>query len=150
MGGANRRTILMGAGAVGVSTAVAACGGAEKPTDPYANPNTDTEPTEAAQGGAPLAKVADVPVGGGVVLAAEEVVLTQPVKGEIKGFTSSCTHYGCTVASVKGGTINCDCHGSKFDMADGSVRQGPAAGALRAVAIRVESNEIFRAGPAGT
>jgi Rieske Fe-S protein len=148
MGGVNRRTILLGAGAVGIATVVAACGG-ETPTDPFANPNTDPEPTEAAQDGAPLAKVADVPVGGGVVLADAEVVLTQPVKGEIKGFTSSCTHYGCTVANVKDGTINCPCHGSKFDMTDGAVRHGPATGALPAVAIRVEGGEIFRAGPSG-
>lgn len=149
MGGANRRTILMSAGAVGVSTAVAACGGPEEPTDLRTDPNTDSEPAEAAQDSGPLAKVTDVPVGGGVVLEEEEVVLTQPVKGEFKGFTSSCTHYGCTLAGVKGGTINCSCHGSKFDLADGAVRNGPATGALPEVAIRVEGGEIFRAEPSG-
>ncbi|MFG2042314.1 Rieske (2Fe-2S) protein [Dactylosporangium sp. NPDC048998] len=146
MGGVNRRTILMGAGAVGVSTTVAACGGGEEPANQHTHPATDAEPAKAAaQDGAPLAKVADVPVGGGVVLAEAEVVLTQPTKGEIKGFTASCTHYGCTLADVKDGTINCSCHGSKFDLADGAVRNGPAVGALPAVAIRVEGNEIFRA-----
>jgi Rieske Fe-S protein len=146
MGGANRRTILMGATAVGVSAAVAGCAPAAKPADPSADSTADTE---AAPGNAPLAKVADVPVGGGVVLADKEVVLTQPVQGEIKGFTSSCTHYGCTLASVTGGTINCNCHGSKFDMTDGAVRNGPAVGALPAVAIRVDGDEVFRAAPPG-
>jgi Rieske Fe-S protein len=146
MGGAKRRTILWGAGALGLSTAVAACGGADEPADPNAYPMTDTAPNEEAQGNVALAKVADVPVGGGVVLADERVVLTQPVEGEIKGYTSSCTHYGCTLSDVKDGTINCGCHGSKFDLADGAVRNGPAVGALPAVAIRVEGGEIFRAG----
>jgi Rieske Fe-S protein len=148
MGGINRRTMLLGAGAVGVSAAVVACGGPDEPTNPYALPTDDTEPTpEAAEANAPLAKVADVPVGGGVVLADQQVVLTQPVEGEFKGFSSSCTHYGCTLSSVKGGTINCDCHGSKFDMTDGAVRNGPATGTLPAVAIRVEGSQVFRAGP---
>jgi len=143
MGGANRRTFLMGAGAVGVATAaLSGCGGAAQQTDPYEDP---AQNTEAANGGEPLAKVADVPVGGGVVLADKKVVLTQPVPGEIKGFTSTCTHYGCTVASVTGGTINCPCHGSKFDMASGEVRNGPAIGALPAVAIKVDGDEVVRA-----
>jgi Rieske Fe-S protein len=146
MGGANRRTILRGATALGVSTAVAGCGHSETPADPRADSAADKG---AQQDNAPLAKIADVPIGGGVVLADKEVVLTQPVKGEIKGFTSSCTHYGCTLANVTGGTINCDCHGSKFDMTDGAVRNGPATGALPAVGIRVDGDEIFRAGPSG-
>ncbi|MFB9179272.1 Rieske (2Fe-2S) protein [Dactylosporangium sucinum] len=135
-----------------------ACGGAAEPANPLtqpaqpAQPATNPEPAGAAapaQGGAALAKVADVPVGGGLVLPDQEIVLTQPVKGEIKGFTSSCTHYGCTVSGVKGGTINCACHGSKFAVADGAVVNGPATGALPEVAIRVEGSDIFRATPSG-
>jgi Rieske Fe-S protein len=143
MSGAKRRTILASAGAVGVSIALAGCQRAQQPTDPNQDPATDNG--AAAQAGEALARVADVPVGGGVVLADKQVVLTQPLQGQIKGFTSSCTHYGCTLANVMGGTINCNCHGSKFDMATGAVRNGPAVGALPAVAVRVEGDEIVRA-----
>ncbi|MGH3712628.1 MAG: Rieske (2Fe-2S) protein [Micromonosporaceae bacterium] len=141
---ANRRTILTGA--VGVSSALAAgCGGGEAPPYGGGTPTIpETSPTEAADGGVALAKVADVPVGGGLVLAAEKVVLTQPVEGTIKGFSSICTHHGCTLADVDHGTINCGCHGSKFDPATGAVRHGPATTGLPEVEVRVEGGEISR------
>jgi len=140
----------MGAGAAGISTALASCGAVEEPTNPFAQPTIGARAAEPTEGNAAIASVADVPVGGGMVLAEAGVVLTQPAEGDIKGFTASCTHYGCTVASIQGGTINCDCHGSKFDMADGAVRNGPATTALPAVAIRVEGGEIFLSEPSGT
>ena len=40
---------------------------------------------------------ADVPVGGGTILADQQVVVTQPEKGTYKAFTAICTHQGCTV-----------------------------------------------------
>jgi Rieske Fe-S protein len=141
---ANRRTVLLGA--VGASTALAAgCGGGEAQPHSGGKPGTpETSPTEAADGGVALAKVADVPVGGGLVLAEERVVLTQPVEGTIKGFSSICTHYGCTLSNVDHGTINCGCHGSKFDPATGAVRHGPATTGLPEVEVRVEDGEISR------
>ncbi|MGH3734055.1 MAG: Rieske (2Fe-2S) protein [Micromonosporaceae bacterium] len=146
MTGANRRAVLLGAGAVGVSAAVAACGGDDNTATPGAteSPTDASSPTPEDTGG-PLAKVSDVPVGGGVVLGEQGVVVTQPKQGEFKGFSSTCTHRGCTVKDVAGGTINCECHGSKFAVADGAVKNGPATKALPAVEIKVEGEEILRA-----
>ena len=111
-----RRTVL--AGACGAcAAAVAGCAG-------Y-GPGTAPAPAAAAVAG-PLAALADVPVGGGLVLAAQDVVLTQPVEGEVRAFSATCTHQGCLVADVSGGTINCTCHGSSYDAADGTVVAGPA------------------------
>jgi Rieske Fe-S protein len=76
--------------------------------------------------GTVLAAVPDVPVGGGVVLADRDVVITQPVSGTFKAFSATCTHQGCAVSEVANGTINCPCHGSRFAVADGSVTAGPA------------------------
>ena len=73
-----------------------------------------------------MAAVADVPVGGGIVLADQDLVVTQPVAGTFKGFSATCTHQGCKVKEVVGGTINCPCHGSKFAVADGTPTAGPA------------------------
>jgi Rieske Fe-S protein len=46
------------------------------------------------------------------------------------------------VSSVEGGTINCACHGSRFDIADGSVKGGPAPEPLPPAAFAVEAGEI--------
>ena len=79
----------------------------------------------AAPAGTRLAGTADVPVGGGLVLAAQGVVLTQPEAGTFTAFGATCTHQGCAVAEVVGGTINCPCHGSKFAIADASFERSP-------------------------
>jgi Rieske Fe-S protein len=69
-------------------------------------------------------------------------VVTQPTKGEFKGFSAVCTHQGCTVNEVAGGTINCPCHGSKFDVTDGSVTAGPAPKPLEYKSVKVEGGQI--------
>jgi Rieske Fe-S protein len=94
---------------------------------------------------AALAAVADVPVGGGVVLAAQSLVVTQPQAGTFKAFSATCTHQGCTVNEVKGGTINCPCHGSKFAIADGSPTAGPAKRPLPEKAVAVQGSSIVLA-----
>jgi len=93
-------------------------------------------------GGTVLAATSDIPVGGGKVFADHKVVVTQPSTGTFKAFTAVCTHAGCTVSSVAGGTINCPCHGSKFHIADGSVAGGPAPSALAAETIAVSNGKI--------
>jgi Rieske Fe-S protein len=82
-----------------------------------------------------------VPVGGGLILAKQSVVITQPTKGEFKGFSSTCTHMGCTVGSVSD-TINCPCHGSTFSIEDGSVVGGPATSGLPAKELVVDGGSI--------
>ena len=96
-------------------------------------------------GGAALTTTAKVPVGGGTVLAAQKIVVTQPKAGTFAAFTAVCTHLGCLVDSVAGGTINCPCHGSKFSITNGSVVNGPATSPLAAVIIKVKGSNIIRA-----
>ena len=100
----------------------------------------------AAQSGPPvLAKTSDIPVGGGKILADKKIVITEPQAGSFKAFTAVCTHQGCTVDSVSGGTINCPCHGSKFSIANGSVVNGPAVSPLAPVSITVQGTSIVQA-----
>lgn len=102
----------------------------------------------SAAGGAAVAGIAalaDIPVGGGKVLADAKIVLTQPTAGTVKAFSAVCTHAGCTVSEVAGGTINCPCHGSKFAIADGSVVGGPAPKPLPPVGVSVQGGQIVRA-----
>ena len=95
-------------------------------------------------GSAVLAKTSDVPVGGGKILPGPKIVITQPKSGSFKAFTAICTHLGCTVGSVSGGTINCPCHGSKFSVANGSVVNGPATSPLAPISIKVQGSSILR------
>ena len=93
-------------------------------------------------GGDALAKTSDIKVGGGEVFTDQEVVVTQPKAGEFKCFTAVCSHQGCIVSDVSGGTINCACHGSQYSIEDGSVVTGPATFPLAAEPITVSGDEI--------
>jgi Rieske Fe-S protein len=93
-------------------------------------------------GPAVLGKTADIPVGGGVIYTAQQVVVTQPTAGTFKGFSSTCTHLGCTVNKVADGLIQCPCHGSKYSVTDGSVKAGPAPKPLPAENISVKGGQV--------
>ena len=114
----SRRNALAGAATVGIGLPfLAACSGdsGETATDTSSASESASEtpsgsPSEkdsagGSAGGAALGAAADVPVGGGVVFKDEKVVVTQPAKGEFKGFSAICTHQGCPVASVADGVI---------------------------------------------
>ncbi|GGT91934.1 Rieske (2Fe-2S) protein [Streptomyces violascens] len=131
-----RRTVIACVGAAGLAAALTACGGGGSDD---AKPAGDGAGKEA---GGVLGKTSDIPQGGGKIFAAQGVVVTQPTAGQFKAFSAKCTHQGCAVSSVSGGTINCPCHGSKFDVADGSVKGGPAPSPLPAAAISVQGDSI--------
>jgi Rieske Fe-S protein len=101
--------------------------------------------SSGAQAPAALAATSQVPEGGGKIIDGKNIVITQPQAGTFKAFTAVCTHQGCIVSTVSGGTINCPCHGSKFSIKDGSVVNGPATSPLAAVGIKVEGTSIVQA-----
>jgi Rieske Fe-S protein len=137
-----RQQVIRGAGLVLSAGALAACsGGTDKTADkPAASSEAETTPPPAAApAGSTIAKTSDVPVGSGVIV--DDVVITQPTTGDFKGFSSKCTHKGCAVNKVADGTIDCPCHGSKFNL-DGSVAKGPATEPLETKQISVEGDSI--------
>jgi Rieske Fe-S protein len=91
-----------------------------------------------------LARTAEIPVGGGKVFTDKRIVITQPQAGSFHAFTAICTHQGCIVNTVSGGTINCPCHGSEYSIVNGSVVRGPAPLPLAAVSIKVQGNSIVQ------
>ncbi|MCW2690219.1 MAG: Rieske Fe-S protein [Mycobacterium sp.] len=144
----SRQKFIVSAGLGLVATDLTACTTyGKKPAaagDPTAAPTTtgSAPATGAPASPAPvraIAETSDVPVGSGVII--DDIVLTQPSEGEIKGLSAICTHAGCTVSEVQGGTINCRCHGSKFDL-DGSVANGPASRPLDTKGISVLGGSI--------
>jgi Rieske Fe-S protein len=145
--GVTRRAVVTGAGVAAVAAVLPGCEVYGGSSDQAAQPPAGQTGTPEAGGGAAaaLTRTADVPVGGGQILKDQKVVVTQPAAGDFKAFTSVCTHQGCDVTSVAGGTINCPCHGSKFAIADGSVAAGPAPRPLAPKSIRVEGDSIVLA-----
>ncbi|GHE48016.1 hypothetical protein GCM10018785_17080 [Streptomyces longispororuber] len=138
-----RRTVVAAVGAGGLAAALAGCGSDDdKGSSAPAGGEEDTAREEGGAAGAVLARTADIPVGGGKVFKDEGVVVTQPEEGTFKAFSNRCTHKGCPVTDVEGGTVNCACHGSKFDIADGGVRRSPATSPLPAARISVEGGAI--------
>lgn len=122
-----RRTVLCGL----ACTALAGCAG-------Y---GSGRPAPAAAAAGTPLAAVADVPVGGGLVLAAQDTVLVRPDEGTVRAFTATCTHQGCLVTEVAGGEIVCSCHGSRYAL-DGTVTAGPAPAPLAERAVVVTGGAV--------
>ena len=96
-------------------------------------------PSSAA--GAATAKTADIPVGSGKIFPDIQAVITQPKTGEFKAFSSICTHQQCPVAEVTD-TINCNCHGSKYSITDGSVVNPPAPQPLAAKTVTVDGDNL--------
>jgi Rieske Fe-S protein len=140
----SRQKVLLGAGLGLLTAVVAACTTyGKKPEAAGESSTTTAAPPPSGGPAAPaakaIAKTADVPVGSGVIVG--EVVVTQPSAGVFKGFSAKCTHKGCTVDKVADGTIDCPCHGSKFNL-DGSVANGPAQTPLEAQAVTVQGDSI--------
>ena len=149
----SRRAVLQGAGLAAVTVgAAAACGSDDEDTSAGAagsstgsasSSATSSASASAGQGGAELASLADVPVGGGVVVAAQKVVLTQPTSGDIKAYSTRCTHQGCAVSTVRDGFIVCPCHNSRFAIADGApTADSPAKQPLASAAVTVSGDKI--------
>ena len=112
-------------------------------TAPETTGETTAPGTTEPQGGGGdvLATTDAIPVGGGMILQDKEIVITQPTAGEFMAFSAVCTHQGCIVDAISGGTINCPCHGSKFKR-DGSVSVGPATEPLSARTVKVSGDQI--------
>jgi Rieske Fe-S protein len=152
----SRRTVLAWAGAA-CAAALAGCarynsnnggingGQTAQSSSAPAAAASGSSGAAASSGPVVLAKTADIPVGGGKILTDKKIVITEPQSGTFKAFTAVCTHQGCIVDSVSGGTINCPCHGSKFSIANGSVVNGPAPSPLAPVSIEVQGTSIVQA-----
>lgn len=106
------------------------------------NAPSQTAPSQTAPANAVLGKTEEVPVGEGKIFDQNQVVVTQPVKGTFKAFSSTCTHLGCQVTTVANGTIDCPCHGSKYSVKDGSVVAGPAPRPLPPKQITISGDSI--------
>jgi Rieske Fe-S protein len=134
-----RRAVVAGSGMLAASAALAACSTYGDQASQAGSAGSGTPSADGER----LAATSAIPVGGGTVFEDQQVVVTQPTRGTFKAFSATCTHQGCTVNKVAGGTINCPCHGSKFAIADGSVKQGPARQPLEPRQVTVSGSDLL-------
>lgn len=130
----NRRQVLQVAGFTGLTAVAAGCAPAVSATS-VAQPapaapapttaSTKPLPATSSPAGTILGPSSAVPVGGGTIYTAHQVVVTQPALGVFRGFSAVCPHQGCLVSTVADGRIDCPCHGSQFSIFDGSRLAGP-------------------------
>ncbi len=138
-----RGALAFGAG--GIAVGVAACSGSA--TDlPKSTGSSTTKATSTATPGAGSSQVsvpvADVPVGGGTILADQKIVVTQPESGTFAAFSAVCPHDGCLVSKVADGSITCPCHNSVFDAASGDRKSGPAPSGLAKLKASVSGSNV--------
>ncbi|MFE2068909.1 Rieske 2Fe-2S domain-containing protein [Streptomyces sp. NPDC059467] len=134
---AGRRTLLLGAAVAPVAgLGLAACsapgGGASADATPTAPVDLGAE-SELAKGGAKLYRE-------------HNVVVSRSADGDLKAYSTICTHAGCPINKLQGTTLVCPCHGSEFDAATGKVVRSPATEPLHELPVKAANGRIV-AGP---
>jgi nitrite reductase/ring-hydroxylating ferredoxin subunit len=76
-------------------------------------------------------------------VAGQQVAVVR-IEGTLYGFGDTCTHRGCslTPGEIQGTNIECECHGSVFDMTTGAVIEGPAEDPVPSFPVRDEGGEL--------
>ncbi len=147
----SRKQFLRLGTAVGLGSAavplVSACGGSiagepggGRPLD--GGPKVGEGETIAeASGVKPGAAVPFTDAGSG-----EQAVLLRLEGGQFAAYSAICTHQRCIVGYDRAeGTLECPCHGSIFDPANGAeVLNGPATRPLPEVPVRIENGRVVR------
>ncbi len=84
-----------------------------------------------------------------MVEVGDEQIVIAEVGGTLVAFTNMCPHAECDLVygALDGDEIECDCHGSRFNLVTGDVLQGPAAENLSLYAVHVEGDDVL-VGPA--
>ncbi|MFF4352002.1 Rieske (2Fe-2S) protein [Streptomyces sp. NPDC001530] len=134
---ASRRTVLRGAALTPVAgLALTACsGGGDGGT-----PATPTAPVD-------LGAESELAKGAAKLYRDQNVVVSRAENGDLKAFSSICTHAGCAINKLQGTTLICPCHGSEFDATTGEVVQAPATVPLKELSVEAKDGKIV-AGPA--
>ena len=66
------------------------------------------------------------------------------VAGAFHAFGDTCTHLQCSLAEgdLEETTVTCPCHGSQFDVTDGTLVHGPATAPVPSYEVRVRKGRV--------
>lgn len=138
-GAQSRRSVLCGLAATMLASgALAACGTAS---------GGDAQ-APSAKPGTPVAKLSEIPVGGGKLVdlaGGASVLLLRPEATVVHGVDPICPHAGAHLPEPQHGLIVCPLHGSEFDAGTGALKQGPARRGLSPVPVTVTGDEVVLA-----
>jgi nitrite reductase/ring-hydroxylating ferredoxin subunit len=78
------------------------------------------------------------------VVVDDTPVLLVRAGGDVYALHDRCSHRGCSLADgeIDGLEVVCACHGSRFDLRDGSVKQGPATAPQPAFETREREGKV--------
>jgi nitrite reductase/ring-hydroxylating ferredoxin subunit len=74
----------------------------------------------------------------------ERRIAVANVSGAFFAIDDTCTHRSCSLGdgALVGAILRCPCHGSRFDLTNGAVLEGPAEKPVRTYPARVVGDEI--------
>jgi Rieske Fe-S protein len=142
-----RRSVLGGAAVAAVAGAVGYVVASNSSAADAKTAGTAANGYAAAPSkGRRLLALSQIPRGGGTIMRHDLIVVIRDSNGgSAHAFSATCTHQGCVVGSVSGGTINCPCHGSQFDTTTGDVVTGPATSPLPKIPVTVQNGVVYTA-----
>ncbi len=94
-----------------------------------------------------IVKAADFPVGSTMPFTANDgnPAILFRTKAGVFAYSAVCTHQGCTVAyAALSHSMNCPCHGAKFDSTSGAVLAGPAQTPLPKISVAISGANIVQ------
>ncbi|MCO5297474.1 MAG: Rieske (2Fe-2S) protein [Fimbriimonadaceae bacterium] len=79
--------------------------------------------------------------------AQDACLLLRTEQGELRAYSRTCTHLGCTVGwNAKSHRIECPCHGGAYDADTGEVVEGPPPDPLPRVVVEVRNGDVWAIG----
>ena len=80
----------------------------------------------------------------GIGRSKETRITLANVAGTFYAIDDTCTHSGCSLGDGKldASTLQCACHGSRFDVTTGAVVRGPAEDPVRSYPVHVDNGEV--------
>jgi Rieske Fe-S protein len=126
-------------------------------TRPGTQPGSGTQfgaTAEATEPSLPIAKLADIPVGGAVNFAYPDAhspaLLVRLDSGEMRAFNNRCTHLECPVYwAAEEGRLLCPCHEGSFDARSGKPLGGPPKRPLTGIRLSVVDGTVYAVGRYG-